>query len=187
MKNASFLVLLLLCLEASSQGVFANQTNAAIEKVIRDYPNQFRNIKGSMLVESPESINYQSHIQIPGAISCIVTHYSASSKEALCWKAELFESASFQEAKSRYQELFSQIKNTIIKIEGEKPYILNGQYEIPAEQKRFHSVVFNMLPSVGGLQKMKVELSLVRQANAWKVNLQIYDQDAHGLDLVSGD
>lgn len=184
MKNASFLLLLLLSLRVTAQGVFTNQTNSAIEKVIRDYPNQFRNIKGSVLLENGESINYQSNIQIPGAISCVVARYQSS----LYWKAELFESADFHDAKARYSALFGQIRNTIIKIEGEKPYILNGQYEIPVEQKRFHSVVFNMLPAVGGMQKVKVELSLVRQVNTWKINLVIYDQGSDlGQELVSGD
>ena len=188
MKNLGFFLPLLLCLDVTGQSVFTNQTNAAIEKVIRDYPNQFRNIRGSLLLESQESTNYQSHIQIPGALSCVVTRYNVSNKSALAWKAELFESSSFHEAKEKYQDLFAQIRNTIIKIEGEKPYILNGQYEIPAQEKRFHSVVFNMLPAVGGMQKVKVELSLVRQSSAWKVNILIYDQDTvGGQELVSGD
>lgn len=176
MKNASFLILLLLCLEVSAQGVFTNQTNSAIEKVLQDFPNQFRNIMGNVLLQNQESVNYHSYIQIPGAISCVVTRYHAN-KEALCWKAELFESGDFHEAKEKYKDLYTQIRNTIIKIEGEKPYILNGQYEIPAEQKSFHSVVFNMLPSVGGMQKVKVELSMSRQGSSWKIGLLIYDQE----------
>ncbi len=186
MKNASFLLLLLLSLEAAAQGVFSNQTNSAIEKVIRDFPNQFRNIKGNLLVENQGSVNYQSHIQIPGAISCVVAKHHSASKDAMYWKAELFESATFSEAKDKYQELFGQIRNTIIKIEGEKPYILNGQYEIPAEQKRSHSVVFNMLPSVGGMQQVKVELLLVHEGSSWKINLVIHDQDNVNGQLVSG-
>ena len=175
MKTAGFLILLLLCLDVSAQSVFTNQTNSAIEKVLRDFPNQFRNIKGNIVLQNQETINYQSHIQIPGAISCVVTSFH-SNKQALCWKAELFETAHFQEAKDKYKDLYTQIRNTIIKIEGEKPYILNGQYEIPGEQKRLHSVVFNMLPAVGGMQKVKVELSMVRQGSSWKIGLLIYDQ-----------
>ena len=185
MKNASFLVLLLLSLDAAAQGVFSNQTNSAIEKVIRDLPNQFRNIKGTVLLENRQSVNYQSNIQIPGSISCVVTQYH-SSKESLSWKAELFQSESFAEAKEKYENIFGQIRNTIVKIEGEKPYILNGQYEIPAEQKRSHSVVLNMLPSVGGMQNVKVELMLIRDNTAWKITLAIYEDNSLA-QLVSGD
>ena len=185
MKNASFLILLLFSLGATAQSVFTNQTNAAIEKVIRDFPNQFRNIKGTVLVENKQSVNYQSNIQIPGALSCMVTQHH-SSKESLSWKAELFQFENFHEAKTKYQDLFGQIRNTIVKIEGEKPYILNGQYEIPAEQRRSQSVVFNMLPSVGNMQNVKVELMLIREGSAWKVSLAIYEDNTIG-QLVSGD
>ncbi|HEX6180714.1 MAG TPA: hypothetical protein VFZ47_05670 [Chitinophagaceae bacterium] len=185
MKNASFLILLLLSLGAAAQSVFTNQTNSAIEKVIRDFPNQFRNIKGTVLLENHQSVNYQSNIQIPGAISCMVTQHH-SNKESLSWKAELFQFENFHEAKNKYQDLFGQIRNTIVKIEGEKPYILNGQYEIPAEQRRSQSVVFNMLPSVGGMQNVKVELMLIREGSAWKISLAIYDDNSIG-QLVSGD
>jgi hypothetical protein len=177
MKTAGLVLLLLLSLQLSAQSVFTNNTNSAIEKVIRDYPYQFKNIRGSLLLENRQTSNYQSIIQIPGALSCVISRSNLSDKEAMCWKAELFESDNFQEAKSRYKELYSQIRNSIVKIEGEKPYILNGQYEAPNEGKRFHSVVFSMLPAVGEMQKLKVELLLTQRGQLWKIGLVIYDQD----------
>lgn len=176
MKNVSLLILLVVCLDVSAQGVFSNQTNLAIEKVIQDYPNQFRNITGALLIEKQQTADYQSNIQIPGALSCQVIKYTASKKE-LCWRAELLQTGNFEEARSLYKDIYNQIRNSIVKIEGEKPYILNGQYENPDEHKRFHSVVFSMLPSVGEMQKLKVELSLVQQVSVWKVIVVVHDQD----------
>ena len=176
MKNVSLLVLLLVCLDLSAQGVFTNQTNSAIEKVIQDYPNQFRNITGALVLQNQQAAGYQSNIQIPGALSCQVIKYNSSRKE-LCWRAELLQTGKFEEARALYKEIYTQIRNSIIKIEGEKPYILNGQYDLPDEARQFHSVVFSMLPSVGEMQKLKVELSLLRQAAAWKVVIVVHDQD----------
>ncbi|HYE56473.1 MAG TPA: hypothetical protein VD996_16605, partial [Chitinophagaceae bacterium] len=168
MKTTGVILLLFLYLYSPAQSVFSNNTNAAIEKVIRDYPNQFRNIRGSVVDESSQAINYQSNITIPGALSCIVTRHNFSKSETITWKAELYESNNFQEAKNLYKDLYSQIRNSIVRIEGEKPYILNGQYEIPDQQKNRHSVIFNMLPSVGNMQKVKVELLMVQHAQTWK-------------------
>jgi hypothetical protein len=164
-------------MEVSAQGVFTNQTNSAIEKVIQDYPNQFRNITGALLVEKQQTADYRSNIQIPGAISCQVIKYS-SGNSALCWRAELIQTGNFDEARSLYKDIYNQVRNSIIKIEGEKPYILNGQYDIPDQRRRFQSVVFNMLPAVGELQKLKVELSLVQQSATWKVIIVVHDQDS---------
>ncbi len=127
--------------------------------------------------ESRQSTDYHSNIQIPGALSCVVVKSSAARNNVVFWKAELLETNSFQEAKARYKELYNQIRNSIVRIEGEKPYILNGQYSLPEEEKNFQSVVFNMLPSVGQMQKLKVELLLVQQGRSWKINLAVYDAE----------
>lgn len=177
MKNVSLLILMLVCLNGSAQGVFTNQTNSAIEKVIQDYPNQFRNITGALVLEKQRTADYQSSIQIPGAVSCQVIKYNSGRKE-ICWRAELLQTGRFEDAKRLYKDIYNQIRNSIVKIAGEKPYILNGQYDVPDERKRFHSVVFSMLPSVGEMQKLKVELSLVQHAAGWKVIIVVHDQDS---------
>jgi hypothetical protein len=73
--------------------------------------------------------------------------------------------------------VFNQIKNTIVKIDGEKSYILNGHFQLPDERKRYHSTFFTLLPSNGQLQKIKVELVLQYQVPLWKISLTIYDRD----------
>jgi hypothetical protein len=175
MKTAiplSFLVFVSLDLPA--QGVFSNETNIALERVIQDYPNRFNNIKGAVLLEDGKATNYESSIKIPGSLSCMVTLFNGQ-RQTVSWKAELLDSGNFSEARDKYKEFYNQIKNTIIKIQGEKPYILNGQYESPDLNKRFHSIIFSLLPSSGSLQKVKVELSLYYQASFWKIQIAIYD------------
>src|SRR5690349_24072959 len=159
-----------------SQSVFSNQTNVALEKVIQDYPNKFKNIRGQLLINNPQTSDYASNITIPGSLSCIVTEYSSTKKDVVSWRAELFESDKFDEAKKQYKDVFNQIKNTIVKIDGEKSYILNGQFQTPDEKKRYHSTFFTLIPSNGQLQKIKVELAMQYQMPLWKISLTIYDR-----------
>ena len=66
MKSVQILLLFLATtITATAQGVFSNQTNAALQRVIEDYPNRFKNIKGDLLQESNSSGDYQSKVQIP--------------------------------------------------------------------------------------------------------------------------
>ena len=37
------------------------------------------------------------------------------------------------QARAKFKEIYDQIENTIIKIEGQKPFILNAQYRTPTE------------------------------------------------------
>jgi hypothetical protein len=160
-----------------AQGAFSNNTSIVLEKVIQDYPNRFRNIKGDVIIENPQTTEYQSKVQIPGASSCIVTRYSSSKNDVYSWGCTLLKTEDFSSAKNKYKEIFAQIKNSIIKLYGEKPFILNGQYEAPDEGKKFTSIIFELLPAVGEMKKIKIDLSLQYEITDWKISLSVYDRD----------
>lgn len=183
MRNtAAILVSLLFSATTQAQGVFANKTNAALEKVIQDYPNRFRNIKGEMIVQNPQTTEYRSTVDIPGSSSCTVTRYNSTKNEVYGWACTIFETDDFEIVKSKYREIFGQIKNTIIKMEGQKTFILNGHYEIPTEEKKFTTILFDLLPAVGEMKKLKVELTLQYQISGWKISLNVYDRDRKDED-----
>lgn len=170
--------------EILAQDNFSNHTNVAIEKVIRDYPRQFVNIRGALLASENDHADYVSNIQIPGSISCVVSWRQLHSREAISWKAELYSTGSFNEAARRYRDLYQQIRNSIVKMDGTKPFILSGQLEPPAENKKIHSTVFSMIPSLQNVQDLKVALLLVRHGTAWKISVVIHDMPSGG-DMVS--
>jgi hypothetical protein len=177
MRNlVTIFVFLIIVVPSYAQNVFANKTNAILEKVIQDYPNRFKNIKGEVIIENPQTTEYRSTIEIPGSASCTVTRYNSKNNDVYSWNCVVFESEDFNAVKNKYKELFGQIKNSIIKIGGQKTFILNGQYEMPAEEKKFTTVIFELLPAVGEMKKVKVDLSMQYQITGWKISLSVYDQ-----------
>jgi hypothetical protein len=176
MKTAILAYLMVTCfVETRGQSVFSNSTNSALEKVIQDYPNRFSNIKGSLVSETTRATNYESNVKIPGSLSCTIAQTNYSDKKLLSWKAELFVSSSFSDASDKYAELFKQIKNSVIKVQGTKTYILNGQYYAPDHNKNYQSIILNLLPASGELRNVKVEISLESQSGKWKILLSIFD------------
>ena len=176
MKTAILALLMVTCfVETRSQSVFSNGTNSAIEKVIQDYPNKFGNIKGVLISENAQATSYESNVKIPGSLSCTISQTNFTNKKFFSWRSELFVASSFSLASEKYAELFKQLKNSIIKMQGAKPYILSGQYSAPDESKNFQSVTLNLLPSSAEFQNVKVEISLEAQGDKWKIQLSIYD------------
>jgi len=178
MKNIITSILLLFfyaCLHA--QGAFSNNTSASLEKVIQDYPNRFKNIKGDVIIENPQTTEYQSKVQIAGSTSCVVTRYSSTNNDVYSWGCTILKTEDFNTAKNKFKEIFGQIKNSIIKPHGGKPFILNGQYEAPSEEKKFTTVIFELLPAVGEMKKVKIDLSLQYEVTEWKLSLTVYDRD----------
>ena len=180
MRNVTWMLLFSsITLAAPAQGVFSNKTNAALQKVIEDYPNQFRNIKGEQLAEHAQVTDYQSKVQVPGSNTCVLSKYG-NNNGSYTWKCELYSSHDFDQAKTKFSELYNQIHNTIIKVEGEKPFILNGKYEMPGKEKQNTSILFHLLPSPEAMQKLKVELTLQKESSDWKIVLNVIEQEGHG-------
>lgn len=157
----------------TAQGVFSNKTQAVLEKVIQDYPNHFLNIKGELISHATQATRYQSTLQLPGAASTVVLVASGSAGSG--WACTVLETPSFETAKSRYAEIFGQLSNSIINSASQKTFILSGQYEAPTEDRKISHVLFSLLPGVGDLKNLRVDLSLVQEGQTWKIYLSVQD------------
>ena len=171
------LAMVLLTATLSAQGVFSNNTQSILEKVIRDYPNHFYNIKGELIGQALQATRYKSTIQIPGASAAIITLYSASHNESSGWSCTILETGDFKQARKKFAEIYSQLSNSIITISGQKTFILSGQYEEPAEEKKSVRVLFSLLPGVGDMKKLKVDLSLREEDKGWTIFLTVEDRE----------
>ncbi|MFI5124832.1 MAG: hypothetical protein ACHQDF_05865 [Chitinophagales bacterium] len=157
--------------------VFSNKTNQALEKVIRDYPNRFHNIKGEMISQHANTAEYRSTIVVPGASSCTVSKFNISSSDIYSWSCTALNTRDFTVARGKFKEIYEQIENTIIKVEGQKPFILSGQYHTPTEIRDRNTIAFELLPAVGDMKSLRIELSLEKDLASWKVKLHVYDGD----------
>jgi hypothetical protein len=155
--------------------VFSNKTNVALEKVIRDYPNRFHNIKGDIIAQHAQTAEYKSTISVPGASYCSIWKYTAANSDFYNWNCTTFNSTNFMQARAKFKEVYDQIENTIIKIEGQKPFILNAQYRTPTELHNLNSITFELLPVVNEMRNLKIDLSLEKELNIWKVRLSVYE------------
>jgi hypothetical protein len=168
----------LLSATISAQGVFSNKTQSILEKVIQDYPNHFYNIKGDLIGQTHQAAEYRSTLQLPGSSSCTITLISTSHVAGNSWTCAVFEAGNFELAAARFREIYEQIANSIITTSHRKTFILTGQYENPAEDKKRTRIVFALLPGVEEVKKLKVELSQLQdEGGKWKILLSVNDQD----------
>jgi hypothetical protein len=162
----------------SAQGVFSNKTQTVVEKVIQDYPNHFYNIKGELIGRATETSRYRSTLELPGASSSTITVVSGEGFEGSGWTCMVLQTASFEEANSRFAEIFGQLSNSIISGAEQKTFILSGQYEAPVRDKKDNQVVFTLLPGVGELKRLRVELTLSSTGQDWIVAISVNDGDS---------
>jgi hypothetical protein len=186
MKNTCLLLFLFcLCFSCCAQGVFSNQTNSTLEKVVKDYPSQFKNIKGEQLSSTAGLVAYKSTIAVPGAVSTVITQSTAARKSTISWQSVLYADNTFNGAKTRFEELFNQIKNTIIKPEGGKAVIVNGMYVDPSADNTFTTIQFDLLPATGAMQQVCIDLVLRNTGKQWKIFLNVYDKDMRDQEALT--
>jgi len=159
----------------SQDDVFSNKTNVALEKVIRDYPNRFHNIRGEMISQHAQVVEYKTTISVPGASYCSIWKYNVDNSEMYNWSCVAFNTPNFMQARAKYKEIYDQVENTIIKLDGQKPFILNAQYRTPTELHNMNSLTFELLPLTEEMKNLKVDLSLEKESNIWKVKLNVYE------------
>ena len=178
MKGLTLLLLLAVPWLVPAQGVFTNQTHQTLQKVINDFPNHFKNIKGRLIEQNPQTTDFASNVQIPGSINATVTKYTSSDpkEEIYSWKCIMLATDDFEEVTQKYKTLYNEIKNSIIKLDGNKPFILNGAYVDPTEEKRFISTAFNLVPASGKLKKLKIDLTLEYLVTEWTLSILVYDK-----------
>ncbi|MBS1603981.1 MAG: hypothetical protein JST42_15040 [Bacteroidetes bacterium] len=169
----------------AAQGVFSNKTQVVLEKVIQDYPNHFHNIKGELIGQAEEAACYRSTLQLPGAASSTVTLSISPAPAGSGWVCVVLNTENFETAKRRYAEIYAQLSNSIITSGNQKTFILSGQYEAPAEDRKTSRVTFSLLPGVGEMKNLKVELSLLEAEKGWKILLSVQDKDLKDLSQVA--
>jgi hypothetical protein len=147
-----------------------------IKKVIQDYPNQFSNIKGEVINQNPQSIDYACNLKVNGAEEVSITQYSTNKKHPIAsWQAVMLTTDDFEDAKKKFKSLFNQLNN--LSSGDAVSFHLKGKYETPVEEKKFTSVIFTTDNGSVTLKKLKVELSMQYELLEWKLKVLVYEKE----------
>lgn len=155
----------------------ANGFTADMKKVIEDYPSRFIHIMGEVKVQHEQTTEYECNLKINGAEESTITRYSSKRDGVVSWEAVMFTTDDFEDAKKKYKSYFSQLNNLGVTL-GKDHFRLRGVYEIPADDKKFNSILFTIEPTAPDIKKVKVELTLQYKAPMdWQVKVMVYDRE----------
>jgi hypothetical protein len=148
----------------------------ALEKVINDYPKSFATLKGEVIANNPQTVEYESLLSFKSAERHSITEYSGK-KPVYSWQAQMFTTDDFETAAKKYKTYFSQLKGMNLKLNRDYDYTLSGEFDKPDDSKKFSSTVFRLFPNATYLPKVKVELSLQYEFPEWKIYLMVYQKE----------
>jgi hypothetical protein len=147
-----------------------------LAKVVKDYPNHFQNIIGELIIQNPQSTDYQSTVKLKDAEECIVTEYVSAKHNHYSWQAKLFTTDDFDAAAKKFKGCFNQLQNMTVKI-GQQAYHFSGTYESPSDEKKFATVIFESAAKDELMGKLKVELLMEYEMLEWKIKIAVYERE----------
>jgi len=152
-----------------------NGLRTDLQKVVEDYLKDFSSLKGDVLIENPQSVEYASLLQFSGAEGNSITRYN-STRNIFSWQAIMLTTDDFNEAVKKYKWLYSQLKVMTINL-NEYSFSLSGDYDEPDESRKFSDCSFNLLPAAINLPKLKIEVTMQFEFPDWKVGLQVFQRE----------
>jgi hypothetical protein len=178
-KPAALLLAFLFSLSLTAQVKLPftnNDLRNNLEKVLSDFPREMRTLKGEVLTENPQTIEFASLLQFRGAEENTITQY-ISPKPIYSWQAILLSTETFEEAAKKYKWLYNQLKVMTVTLDGGYSFTLTGRWEEPSESKTFFSSPFHLTPAATNLPKLQIEVGMEYLFPEWKVKLTVYQKE----------
>jgi len=144
-----------------------------IERVIHDFPNNFRNITGEPLLIQAEFENYSSLVLLPDAQSCVITRYHSLEDTTASWQAFMLRMEDFEKAQKQYRQLYNQLKDCyLLRTDGSAIY-LKGEWHEPREENVFTTSTLKLENDNWPYGDMQIVVELLYQAGEWLVDIHI--------------
>ncbi|MDQ3279468.1 MAG: hypothetical protein M3Q06_14160 [Bacteroidota bacterium] len=157
-------------------GLSNSDMRQALEKVIADYPKEFATLKGEVLNNNPQTVEYASLLQFKSSEANTIIQYSGK-EPVYSWQAQMFTTEEFTEVEKKYKALYKDLRAITLTLNRDYSYRLEGDYDTPSESRKFASSVFRLVPGATHLPKVKVELSLQYELMEWKIFLSVYKKE----------
>jgi hypothetical protein len=159
-------------LSLSAQSAF----RTGMQKVVAAYPEQFAPLRGEVLLQNPQTVEYASLLMPAGTTAPTITQYSAAAKAVYSWQALLVKSEDFEEAVKKYKWAYQQLKGLKAGYAGAQ-YPLQGIYEAPAETKKFASSTLRVADLSSPLKKLALQVSVQFEFPEWAVRVMVFEKE----------
>ncbi|MFI5132521.1 MAG: hypothetical protein ACHQFX_21130, partial [Chitinophagales bacterium] len=88
-KTLAFITIFFLFLNSPNAQIKINPASSIVpdvKKIIDDYPNHFENVMGELIIQNPQSADYQCNVKLNGVEESIITKYGGKNN-SVSWHA----------------------------------------------------------------------------------------------------
>ncbi|MFT3825020.1 MAG: hypothetical protein QM731_13945 [Chitinophagaceae bacterium] len=145
----------------------------AVEKILGDFPYNYKHITGDLVLAEGDLEKYASTINLPGSKTCEIGIYHSAFDTTASWQATMFMSDEFAVAAKEYKRLYQQLKACRLKMVDGSSYYLTGELDAAAEEKDFVVSTFTIQTADERYREFKVELEMLYRIDGWQINISM--------------
>lgn len=153
-----------------------NSIRNDFQKIMNEYPQHFERIRGEVINQNPQTIEYTSLLKLGEAHECSIIKYSSGGKPVYSWQALMFSTEDFEAAAKKYKWLFNQLRGMNIYYVNDQ-YTLKGDFEEAVESRKFTNSILIPASPPEPLRKLKIDVAMIFEFPEWKVNLLVYEKE----------
>lgn len=168
------------------KGTTTSGLRSDLQKVVESFPHQFQEIRGQVVANNPQTVEYASLVKPAGAQETMIVKYSSDVKPVYSWQSVLMTTEEYEEAAKKYKAVYNQLKGMNVKYVVDH-YTLRGTYEAPDESRGFATSVLTPAHPPAALKKLKVEVSMQFEFPEWKVAVMVYEKEKEDEDQYMDD
>lgn len=149
---------------------------SVIDAVLRDFPNNLRNITGELVLAQGEFENYASMLALPESEHCVITRWHSTQDTTVSWQAAMLTTEDFGKADHAYRELYRKLQQCYIQLVDGTIVYLKGSWEPAKEGAAFTTSTLRLTLDDQRYREVRVELELVYQLAEWGVHINIFSK-----------
>lgn len=170
---------------AQSQPQSVSLTDA-VERVISEMPTRLTHIRGELLANNPEAIDYTSLLLLNGADNCVISVFNTPGDTTAAWKADLPVLDDWNQAKKAFASAYESLHRArITRLHPGVVYRLEGDFQAADDTKQTNVIEFTLDPAGEEFQKVRVQLVLTYTMPEWRLEVQVYEKSGE-LGMTAG-
>lgn len=173
--------------QTGTNGPLSLPLTDAVERVISEEPTRLVRLRGDLLANNPEAVDYASMLLLKGAENCTISVFNTPGDTTACWKAELPVLDDFDQAKKAYRSLYESLHSArITRLHPGTVYRLQAPFQEASETKQTNTIEFVVDPAGDEFRKVRVQIMLSYVMPEWHLAVQVYEKDGE-LGMRKGD
>lgn len=176
-KNILTTVLLFIAFSSSAQlKTPFTSIKPQINEVIKDFPYNYRNIRGNALNDSEQNSEYASKVEIKGALQTKIVSYTHQKYQSWVWESVLFTTEDIKELQRNYKAYYNDLAGRALLRAGVNGLVAVSPYSAPGEELRLWSNQFRMEDDGTVYRNLVLDLVAEYTNFQWTVYIRVYDK-----------